>query len=107
MSVIYTDLILKNAFDVCNAEKGIIGEQEVRLVTTQALVDTDAWTLVINEETREKLGLEIVDRDWGTLADGTRSIYNVAGPIEAMDLMVHPRLEEVVGEHGDQVDHRV
>ena len=92
--------------------------------------------MVINEDTRAKLGLDIVDRDWGTLADGKREIYNVAGPIEvrwkerrticvalvlpeakevllgaipmeALDLMVHPRLEEAVGAHGDLVVHRV
>ena len=136
MSVVHTEITLKNALDAGNARKGIISEQEIRLVTIQALVDTGAWTLVINEDTREELGLEIVDRDWGTLADGTREIYNVAGPIEviwkdrrticvalvlptadkvllgaipmeAMDLIVHPRLEEVVGAHGDLVMHRV
>ena len=136
MSVVHTEITLKNALDAGNARKGIISEQEIRLVTIQALVDTGAWTLEINEETREKLGLDIVDRDSGTLADGTRAIYDVAGPIEviwkdrwticvalvlpnanevllgaipleAMDLMVHPRLEEVVGAHGDQIVHRV
>ena len=136
MSVVYTEITLKNAIDAGNARQSIISEQEIRQMTVQALVDSGAWTLVINEDTREKLGLEIVDSDLGTLADGTKGIYDVAGPIEviwknrrticvalvlpdadevllgaipleALDLMIHPRLEEVVGAHGDQVIHRV
>ena len=136
MSVVHTEITLKNAIDAGNARQGIITEQEIRQITVQVLVDSGAWTLVINESTREKLGLEIVDTDSGTLADGTKEIYDVAGPIEvvwknrrticvalvlpdadeillgaipleALDLMIHPRLEEVVGAHGDQVIHRV
>jgi clan AA aspartic protease len=134
MSLVRTEITLKNAVDVDNAETGIIKEPKIRQTTVQALVDTGAWTLVIDPATSEKLGLRVIKTGTGTLADGTMSVYNLAGPVEviwknrstncdalvvpgcdevllgaipleAMDLMVHPRLEELVGVHGDQIIH--
>ena len=136
MSLVHTEITLKNAIDVATAKKGLIKEPEVRQVTIQALVDTGAWTLVINEATREKLGLDILGTDSGTLADGTDGAYNIAGPLEvlwkdrrttcdalvlpnanevllgaipleALDLTVNPRTEEVTGAHGDQPLHSI
>ena len=116
------------------ARNELILEREIRRLTVGAAVDTGAWTLVINEATREKLGLQITGTDPGTLADGTTGKYDLAGPLrvhwkdramvceavvlphakkvllgsiplEAMDLTVHPRTEEVAGAHGDQLLH--
>jgi predicted aspartyl protease len=50
-------------------------------MTVPAIVDTGAWTLVINEETREKLGIMERGRGEATL--------------------------ELVGVHGDKEMHRV
>jgi clan AA aspartic protease len=134
VSIVYTEITLKNAVDLANAASGIVKDHEVRQTTVQALVDTGAWTLVINEEIRNKLGLRIVGTDSGTLADGTKDSYHIAGPLEvlwkdrrancdalvlphaeevllgaipleALDLTVNPRKEEVVGVHGDQPLH--
>ena len=136
MSIVYTEITLKNVGDIMAEQRGYIKKPEIREVTLNAMVDTGAWTLVINEDIREKLGLEITGIDYGTLADGAKETYNVAGPlqviwkdrkticealvlpdakeillgaipIEALDLMIHPRTEEVVGAHGDLPVHRV
>jgi clan AA aspartic protease len=137
MSIVRTEITLKNAEDVMKVNAGIIEEPEIRQVTVNAMVDTGAWTLVINEDIREKLGLRILRRDFsGTLADGTDVECDVSSPIEviwknrgttcealvlphaddillgaipleAMDLIVHPRLEEVVGAHGDRIVYRI
>jgi clan AA aspartic protease len=136
MGEVRTEITLVNIRDAVKAEDGFIPESGVRRLTVKAVVDTGAWTLVINEETREKLGLLITGTDPGTLADGTENSYPVAGPLqiiwkdrrticealvlphaketllgaiplEAMDLMVHPRTEEVVGAHGDQPLHAI
>ena len=135
MSLVQTEITLKNSEDKMRAKRGLIKETEIRQLTVNALVDTGAWTLVINEETREKLGLDIVGSDSGTLADGKKAEYNVAGPLEviwknrrttcealvlpdaedillgaipleAMDLTVNPR-RELVGVHGDQILHSI
>ena len=136
MGLVHTEIILKNAIDVAKAQEGLINKHEIRCTTVQALVDTGAWTLVINEAVRKKLGLEATRTAPGILADGTQGVYKLAGPLEvswkdrntncdalvlpaaedvllgaipleAMDLTINPRTEEVVGIHGDQVMHSV
>jgi clan AA aspartic protease len=135
MSVVYTELTLKNEIDAAFAEKGYLKEGEIRQMTVQAIVDTGAWTIVINNEIREKLGLR--DKGFGeaTLADGQKEVYPMAGPLEVwwknrhlvcealvipdapdillgawvlegMDLTINPK-RELVGVHGDIVMHRV
>ena len=135
MSVVYTELTLVNDVDKCNAKRGIMKADEIRQTTVQAIVDTGAWTLVINEDTRDKLGLD--DKGYGeaTLADGQEKLYPMAGPLEVwwknrnlvcnalvipdapdvllgawilegLDLTINPK-RELVGVHGDIVMHRV
>ena len=136
MGIIRTAITLKNAIDVYKAKEGTIKEQEIRQKSIDALVDTGAWTMVINETIQKELGLGVTRTDTGTLADGTQSMYNIVGPLvvtwkdrsaicealvlpgaeeallgaiplEAMDLTINPRKEEVVGAHGDQIVHSV
>jgi clan AA aspartic protease len=135
MSVITTEITLKNMMDVGDAMRGLIEEDKIRQMTAQAIVDTGAWTMVINEETRTKLGL--LNRGYGeaTLADGKEEVVAMAGPVEVwwknrrftgdalvlpeakdillgaipleeMDLTINPK-RELVGVHGDRVLHRV
>ena len=135
MSVVSTEITLKNELDVCNVKLGNIKENEIRQMTVQAIVDTGAWTMVINEEIRDKLGLD--DNGFGeaTLADGQKAEYPMAGPLEIrwknrrmicealvmpdapevlfgamalehMDLTINPK-RELVGVHGDKEMHRV
>ena len=135
MSLVQTDITLKNALDKMKAEEGLIKKTDVREMTVKALVDTGAWTLVINNAVREQLGLEKAGIEEGTLADGSKAVYDMAGPLEvwwknrrvlldalvlpnadevllgaipleAMDLMVNPR-RELVGAHGDKSMHKI
>jgi clan AA aspartic protease len=136
MSIVHTEITLRNARDVYKAEDGIITEKDIRQTTVKALVDTGAWTLIINEDMCKALGLKMTGTETSSLADGTEAVYNLAGPLEvrwkdrravceamvlpnagevllgaipleAMDLIVHPRKEEIVGAHGDQIIHSV
>ena len=135
MSIVYAELTLKNGTDVVNSKLGHIKEHEVRQMTVQSIVDTGAWTLVINEEMKEKLGLLYMGYGEATLADGKKELYPMAGPLEirwknrrfvcealviadapdillgaypleGMDLTINPQ-RELVGVHGDSVIHRV
>jgi len=130
MSTIKTTITIKNAVDVGSAERGYITDAQVRSLTVEALADTGAWTLVIDEDTCKKLGLKLKGPEPGVLADGSTVVYQItegvevhwkdrhtvcpalvvpgadeilfgALPMEGMDLIVHPRKEEVVGAHGD------
>ena len=135
MSVVHTEITLKNMMDVGHAKLGQIKEDEVRQMTVRSVVDTGAWTMVINEDIRQKLGL--LDNGYGeaTLADGQKTEYPLAGPLEVwwknrhmtcdalvipeapdvlfgamalehMDLTINPK-RELVGVHGDKELHRV
>jgi len=130
MSTIKTTITIKNAVDVGAAERGYITDAQVRSLTVEALADTGAWTLVIDEDTCHKLGLKLKGPEPGVLADGSTVVYQItdgvevhwkdrhtvcpalvvpgadeilfgALPMEGMDLIVHLRKEEVVGAHGD------
>jgi len=132
MSTVRTEITIKNAGDVIAAERGYIPEGQIRTLTVEALADTGAWTLVINEETCQKLGLKLKGPEPGVLADGSDIVCQMtegvevhwknrqtvcpaivvpgaddvlfgALPMEGLDLIVHPRKEEVVGAHGDTV----
>jgi clan AA aspartic protease len=127
-----TEITLVNIGDAVKARDGIIPKSEVRQLTVNAVVDTGAWTLVINEETREKLGLvvektaetgvagggtipggvtEYVEVRWkdrntaceALVLPGEEDVLMGAYPLEGMDLMVNPKKQEVVGAHGDKV----
>jgi clan AA aspartic protease len=104
--------------------------KKARQVTLNAVVDTGAMTLVINETTRKALGLGIVGSRPAQVADGRRvdskvttpvsirwknramtcEARVVAGakrtlrgaiPLEGLDLMVDMVNQRLVGVHGD------
>lgn len=131
MGTVYAKITLKNATDANMVRRGIT-EKEARKTTVQALVDTGAGTLVINEAAQRQLGLTITGLRGAELADGARQIYQVTEPVEIqwkdrttacpalvlpgagdvllgaipledMDLIVDPAGRELKGAHGDEV----
>ena len=131
MGEVRTEITLVNLGDSVKARDGFISESEVRRLTVNAVVDTGAWTLIINEAAREKLGLKVEETSETTLAGGVKVFSQItepvriywkdrraaceavvlpseedvllgALPLEAMDLMVHPQRQEVTGAHGDK-----
>ena len=136
MGTVHAEITLKNAADEVRLREGRLKEQEVRAVTVNAVVDTGAATLVINEELRQKLGLIIVEERSVRLADGGRTDCKLTEPVdicwkdrhwvctaavlsnaesvllgliplEGMDLMVCPKTQELVGVHGDVIEFMV
>jgi clan AA aspartic protease len=136
MSTFTEPIVIENDGDRVLSKRGVIPESEVRRITVKAVPDTGAWTLVINEDTRQKLGLGTEGSIGSTLADGNitkcelteavriqwknRSIVQQALvvpdakdillgalPLEGMDLMVDPVNECLVGVHGDEPLYRL
>ena len=130
MGIVHTDITLRNLYDDNLARGGVIKPEEVRTETVTAIADTGSMYLVITEELREKLGLEITDERPAHIANGQRITCQItegvevhwknrntvvhamiipgakkvlfgAIPMEAMDLMVNPVTQEVSGVHGD------
>ncbi|MDR2537154.1 MAG: aspartyl protease family protein [Treponema sp.] len=132
MGEVRTEITLVNIGDKEIANRGYIPEDQVRQITVNAVVDTGAWTLVINEETREKLGLRVEEAKEVTTAGGVTIPGVITGyvevrwkdrktaceaivlpgeddvllgalPLEGMDLMVHPLENRVIGAHGSKM----
>jgi hypothetical protein len=131
MSTFNETITLTNVVDKGLAKRGIIPQSEVRSLTVDACVDTGSWFLVLNEETRAALGLEIIGAETATLADGSTEEYPITEGVEfrwkdrkqimgamvipeadevlfgalcmeALDVMADPVCECLVGRHGDK-----
>jgi len=132
MGIVYTEITIRNVKDIIKAEEGLIKENEIRQAMVEAMVDTGTGTLVINEELRQQLGLEVKGERQATLANNAKETVRIAGlvevhwkdrmmacqpvvvsgggdillgviPLEDMDLMVDPVRYELTGAHGDEI----
>jgi clan AA aspartic protease len=81
MGLAYEDIELTNWYDLENARRYIIGEDEVKKLTVSMPVDTGAYMLNINETIQEVLQLPFVQRRKGQTADGRIMEYDVVGPV--------------------------
>ena len=133
MGTVYAEIRLVNVKDMAHAQAGLIRNEAIKAETVQAVVDTGAMSLVITEELRQKLGLEIrgeksalvangqrvtcqvtdpVDIHWKSrsstqralVVPGAKTILLGVIPLEDMDLIVNPVTQELVGAHGDVVE---
>jgi len=131
MGTVFADITLENLNDLVLAQKGYITEQKVRSLTVNALVDTGAMRLVINEDIRAKLGLTVESSRTVYVAGGAGVSCKVTEPVrirwknrdatcrawvlptgddvllgviplEEMDLAVDTVNQELYGIHGDE-----
>ena len=132
MGIVHAEITLKNVADGVKAQTGFIKPEEIRTVTVTTIVDTGAGTLVINEELRRQLGLEVRGTKQVTLANNAKETVKVTDPVEVhwknremtcqpwvvsgtgevllgvipledMDLIVDPAQRELTGAHGDEI----
>jgi len=133
MGTVHAEITLKNMADEIRVKDGHLRKEDVRAVTVNAVVDTGAASLVINEELCQFLGLETKEERNARVADGrwvhcritegvevqwkdrrtlcpamvipnSETVLLGAIPLEGMDLMVNPGKQELVGVHGDEVE---
>lgn len=81
MGYVHAEIELTNEGDVEQHYRGLLPENEIRRVTTTALVDTGAWDLVINEEVQQRLNLRVVGKQRVKLANETLLEVDVVGPV--------------------------
>jgi clan AA aspartic protease len=81
MGHVYANITLLNSFDVTAAKRGLIADEDVKQLTVNALVDSGAMTLTINEKLAEQLGLEVQKQMEVTLADGSYRKCDYVGPV--------------------------
>ena len=134
MGTVHADLTLRNLEDVILAKQGYLKDENIRMVTVTAVVDTGSYSLMIDEQTAQKLGLEKTGEQRIRIANGERVVCPVTTPVEInwkdrqsvmrviivpglpqpllgllpleeMDLIVHPHKHELVGAHGDAIEY--
>ena len=82
MGTVYAELTLRNEWDVGQAAKGFIKPENIRTATVTAIVDTGSYSLMIDEQTAQKLGLEKTGEQRIRIANGERIACPVTTPVE-------------------------
>ena len=82
MGLVYAEIKLINGGDLEMARRHIIGEEEVKEMTINMLVDTGSIFMCINETIKEQLQLKTIEKRKGQLANSEVVEYDVVGPIE-------------------------
>ena len=98
MGLIYAEIELINGEDLVLARRNFIGEDEIKSMCVNMLVDTRSIYMCINENIQEQLQLPVIEQRKGQLANGSIVEYNVVGPVEvkfknrrcSVDAMVLP-----------------
>ncbi len=82
MGLVYAEIELINSGDIALARKYIIGEEEIKRLRVNMLVDTGAYNLCINEIIQSQLQLPFIEKRTAQLANGQIEEYDVIGPVE-------------------------
>jgi clan AA aspartic protease len=104
MGMVHAEITLKNIIDVAKVYDGLLAEKDVRQVTVNALVDTGAGTLVIDEDMCRKLGLKEKTLRRSSLADSSKVFCKTTFPVEvhwqdretSCEALVLPYVDEVL-----------
>ena len=98
MGLIYAEIELINGEDLVLARRNYIGEDEIKSMRVNMLVDTGSVNMCINENIQKQLQLRVIEQRKGQLANGYIVEYIVLGPLEvkfknrrcSVDAMVLP-----------------
>jgi clan AA aspartic protease len=82
MGHVYASITLYNAFEVRAAQQGLIAEGDVKKLSVNAMVDSGAMTLTINEDIAKQLNLKVQKRQEVVLADGSIRRCDYVGPVD-------------------------
>ena len=125
MGMVYADIELINATDLVLSKRHIIGEEEVKRMRINILVDSGAYMMAINDTIQAQLDLPFVEKRKAQMASGDVIEYEVVGPLmikfanrtatcsafvlpgdsepllgsipmEEMDVMIHPQRQELI-----------
>ncbi len=104
MGLFYAEIDLFNAGQVYLQRQKQLEAKDVRQVTVNALVDSGAYMLSINDEIRTQLDLPLIEKQFATLAGDTLIEVEIVGPVEVrfenrrttVDAMVLPTAGEIL-----------
>ena len=104
MGLVYAELLLISADDLALFHYGFKPEAEIKSILVQALVDSGAYQMVINDHIKQQLRLRVIEERVVKLADESERLVEVVGPIEirfqnrrtVADAIVLPNTSEVL-----------
>ncbi|MDY6804041.1 MAG: retroviral-like aspartic protease family protein [Cyanobacteriota bacterium] len=104
MGLVYADIELIRGDDLALFREGYLAEEQIRRIKVNALVDSGAYMLAINQQIKTQLNLKKVGEQVAELADGTQTRLEIVGPIDVrfenrranVDAMVLPGDSEVL-----------
>ncbi|MBL7754074.1 MAG: hypothetical protein JNM44_06340 [Chitinophagaceae bacterium] len=125
MGLAYAEIELINGEDITLAKRHIIGEDEIKRMYVNTLLDSGSYNLCINEVIQEQLQFPIVDKRSAETADGRIIECDMVGnveirfknrattcramvlpgncepllgaiPMEDMDVLIHPQRQELI-----------
>lgn len=82
MGLLRAKIELVNTYDFLLHRRKKLAAKDVHRLKVQALVDTGAIMLSINESIRAQLDLDILEKRTAALADGSLVELDVAGPVD-------------------------
>ena len=82
MGLVYAEVESANGSDMYLFRQGLLGEEKIKQVTINALVDSGAYMLCINENVKAQLDLLLIEKQFSRLADETLLELEVVGPGE-------------------------
>jgi clan AA aspartic protease len=82
MGLVYAEIELLNGDDLTLSRHGHLPQGDIRRIVTKVLVDRGALDLVITEDVRKQLGLQVLGTRTVNLADETLLLLDVVGPVE-------------------------
>ena len=82
MGLVYAEIDLISNDDLVLHRRGYLAEEKIKQVTVNALVDSGAYMLCINENIKAQLDLPVIEKQFSRLADETLLELEVVGPVE-------------------------
>jgi clan AA aspartic protease len=82
MGLVYADIELINADDLTFARRKLLTDAQVKRLNVNAMVDSGAVMLAINETIKSQLDLPVLEYRTAKLADDSVIKLEVVGPIE-------------------------
>ena len=82
MGLVHATIELISGDDLALHRHGYIREDQIKRLTVNALVDSGAFMLAVNQHVKSQLDLPIVDTQIAQLADGSEMKFEIVGPVE-------------------------
>lgn len=82
MGLVYAQIELISGDDLALNRRGFLPAEQIKRLNVNALVDSGAYMLVVNQHVKEQLDLPVLEEQTARLADESEVRVEVVGPVE-------------------------